>query len=95
MTGTILNILAVLIGGSLGTLVGARLPARVQESVIWILGLFVIALGVKLTLKITKCADHIGQRPIRRPLRRVVEPRQSVAAAGHVARGALCAQQQQ
>ena len=51
MTGTFLNVVAVLIGGSLGTIVGARLPARVQETVIWILGLFVIALGVKLTLQ--------------------------------------------
>ena len=51
MTGTILNIVAVLIGGGLGTIVGARLPARVQETVIWILGLFVIALGIKLTLQ--------------------------------------------
>jgi uncharacterized membrane protein YqgA involved in biofilm formation len=51
MTGTILNILAVLVGGSLGTVVGGRLPARVQETVIWTLGLFTIALGVKLTLE--------------------------------------------
>jgi|SRR5579859_3433922 len=51
MTGTIINIVAVLIGGSLGTFVGARLPARVQETVIWTLGLFTIALGVKLTLQ--------------------------------------------
>jgi len=51
MTGTIINIVAVLIGGSLGTFVGARLPTRVQETVIWTLGLFTIALGVKLTLE--------------------------------------------
>ena len=30
-------------------LIGARLPDRVRESVLWALGLFVIALGVKLT----------------------------------------------
>ena len=51
MTGTVLNIVAVLIGGGLGTIVGRRLPPRVQETVIWILGLFVIALGIKLTLQ--------------------------------------------
>ena len=49
MTGTIINIVAVLIGGTLGTLVGGRLPARLRETVLWGLGLFVIALGVKLT----------------------------------------------
>ena len=51
MTGTIINVVAVLIGGSLGTFVGGRLPARVQETVISALGLFVIALGIKLTLQ--------------------------------------------
>ncbi len=50
MTGTLINIAAVLIGGTLGTLVGARLPGRLRETVLSALGLFVIALGVKLTL---------------------------------------------
>src|SRR5688500_16278926 len=49
MTGTLINIAAVLLGGALGMLIGARLPDRVRESVLWALGLFVIALGVKLT----------------------------------------------
>ncbi len=50
MIGTILNIVTVLIGGTIGTLVGARLPDRVRETVLWALGLFVIALGVQMTL---------------------------------------------
>ncbi len=49
MTGTILNIIAVVIGGSLGTLFGARLPGRLRESILWGLGLFTIALGAKMT----------------------------------------------
>ena len=49
MTGTIINIVAVLIGGTLGTVVGGRLPGRVRETVLSALGLFAIALGVKLT----------------------------------------------
>jgi uncharacterized protein len=49
VTGTLINIATVLLGGSLGTLVGARLPQRLRETVLWALGLFVIALGVKLT----------------------------------------------
>lgn len=48
MIGTFLNIVAVLIGGSLGTLVGARMPQRLRETVLWALGLFTIALGVKM-----------------------------------------------
>lgn len=46
MTGTILNVIAVLIGGSVGTVLGHRLPARVQETVLHGLGLMVLAIGV-------------------------------------------------
>jgi uncharacterized protein len=49
MTGTILNIVAVLIGGGLGTLFGARLPARLRETILWALGLFTIAIGLRMT----------------------------------------------
>ncbi|MCB0112436.1 MAG: DUF554 family protein, partial [Caldilineaceae bacterium] len=34
MTGTIINIIAVLVGGSIGALAGNRLPAKVQETVL-------------------------------------------------------------
>jgi uncharacterized protein len=60
MTGTIINILAVLIGGGLGTFVGGRLPARVQETVVWTLGLFTIGLGVKLTLESQNVLITVG-----------------------------------
>ena len=60
MTGTIINIAAVLIGGTLGTLIGGRLPARVHETVIWTLGLFTIALGVKLTLESQNALITLG-----------------------------------
>jgi uncharacterized protein len=50
MIGTILNVIAVLIGGGLGTLFGERLPARVRESVLYALGLFTITIGLKMTL---------------------------------------------
>ncbi len=60
MTGTFINIAAVLIGGTLGTLIGGRLPARVHETVIWTLGLFTIALGVKLTLQSQNALITLG-----------------------------------
>jgi hypothetical protein len=47
MTGTILNIIAIVIGGSLGVLFGARVPERVRQTVVAGLGLFVAALGLK------------------------------------------------
>lgn len=46
MTGTVLNIIAVVIGGSIGTILGNRLPAKVQETVMHGLGLMVLVIGV-------------------------------------------------
>jgi hypothetical protein len=60
MTGTILNVFAVLIGGGAGLLFGARLPDRLRESSIWAIALFVIALGVKMTLQSQNALISIG-----------------------------------
>ncbi len=60
MTGTLINIAAVLIGGAIGALVGKRLPERLRETVLWALGLFVIALGVKLTLESQNALITLG-----------------------------------
>ena len=51
MTGTLLNIATVLIGGLLGLLFGARLPERVKQTVTAGLGLFTAAIGVKMFLE--------------------------------------------
>ena len=50
MIGTILNVITVFIGGGLGTMFGDRLPARVRETVLSALGLFTIAIGLKMAL---------------------------------------------
>ena len=46
MGGAILNIIAVLAGSGLGLLIGSRLPARVQESVVFGLGLVTLFVGL-------------------------------------------------
>jgi hypothetical protein len=51
MIGTILNVSAVLVGGSLGLLAGARLPERLQQTVINGLGLFTAAIGIQMFMK--------------------------------------------
>ncbi|TAK13268.1 MAG: DUF554 domain-containing protein [Anaerolineae bacterium] len=48
MTGTILNIVTVLVGGALGLLFGARLPERVRSTVVAGLGLFTAAIGFQM-----------------------------------------------
>ena len=51
MTGTILNIITVLIGGTLGLLFGARLPERFRHTVVAGLGLFTTAIGIQMFIK--------------------------------------------
>jgi len=48
VTGTIINIATVLIGGTLGLIFGPRLEARFRETVIIALGLFTLAVGVSM-----------------------------------------------
>ena len=50
MIGTLINIVAVLIGGTIGMLFGARLSENLKNSVINGMGLFVIAVGLKMFL---------------------------------------------
>lgn len=45
MTGTIINIITVLVGGSVGLFFGDRLPQRLKETVLAGLGLFTLAIG--------------------------------------------------
>jgi uncharacterized membrane protein YqgA involved in biofilm formation len=51
MTGTLINIVAVLVGGTLGTLLGARLPEKMRDTVMSGLGLVTLALGLSLALQ--------------------------------------------
>ena len=46
LTGTILNVVAVLIGTVIGVLIGSRMPPRIQSTLTDGLGLFTLLLGV-------------------------------------------------
>jgi len=50
MTGTIINAITVLIGGTLGTLLGNRFPTRMQETIFATLGLFTLSIGMASAL---------------------------------------------
>ena len=51
MSGTLLNIAAVLIGGVIGLVFGARIPDKLKETIISGMGLFVAAMGLQMFLK--------------------------------------------
>jgi uncharacterized membrane protein YqgA involved in biofilm formation len=50
LTGTILNVITVIIGGMLGTFLGARLPEKMRETVMHGLGLLVLVIGLQMAL---------------------------------------------
>jgi uncharacterized membrane protein YqgA involved in biofilm formation len=50
VTGTLLNVVTVVIGGTLGALLGARLPERVRETIMHGLGLLTFVIGISMAL---------------------------------------------
>jgi len=48
--GTVLNVAAIAVGASVGTLLGDRLPERLRDTLVAALGLFTLALGVQQAL---------------------------------------------
>ena len=48
MTGTIINSIAILIGGALGLFFGSRLPERLKSTIIAGMGLFTAAIGIQM-----------------------------------------------
>ncbi|GAP10141.1 uncharacterized membrane protein, possible Na+ channel or pump [Bellilinea caldifistulae] len=50
MTGTLINVVTILIGGLLGLVLGSRLPERLRQTVMAGLGLFTFAFGLKMFL---------------------------------------------
>lgn len=50
MFGTILNIIAILIGGMIGVLAGNRLPERIQQTVMAGLGLMTSVIGMSMAI---------------------------------------------
>lgn len=52
LTGTLLNVATVVIGATVGLLLGARMPARMQESLTTGLGLYTLVLGVSMAIRI-------------------------------------------
>src|SRR4051794_13360737 len=50
LSGTLLNALAVVIGTTLGVLLGDRIPERLRASLTDALGLFTVVIGISLAL---------------------------------------------
>jgi uncharacterized membrane protein YqgA involved in biofilm formation len=51
MTGTLINLVAIIVGSLLGVLLGQRFPERIRQTVVAGLGLFTFGLGLQMFLK--------------------------------------------
>lgn len=61
LSGTLLNVAAVLVGTTIGLLIGSRMPARLQSTLTDGLGLFTVALGLTQILRmLLDAATPIG-----------------------------------
>jgi uncharacterized membrane protein YqgA involved in biofilm formation len=50
LTGTLINIITVVLGGTLGTFLGARLPDKMRETIMHGLGLLTLVIGLQMAL---------------------------------------------
>ncbi len=60
MTGTIINVFAILLGGMIGLLIAGRIPERIQKAIVVGLGLFTLAFGVKMFLETNNALIVVG-----------------------------------
>jgi uncharacterized membrane protein YqgA involved in biofilm formation len=60
MTGTIINIVTIIIGSTLGMIFGSRFPDRIRATVIAGLGLFTAAIGMQMFLKTDNAIIVLG-----------------------------------
>jgi len=60
MIGTLINVVAILVGSGLGLVMGSRLTANLKQTVVSGLGLFTLALGLSMFLKTTNSLVVLG-----------------------------------
>jgi uncharacterized membrane protein YqgA involved in biofilm formation len=60
MMGTIINVIAILIGGVIGLVFGARIPERVKGTVVSGMGLFTAVVGIQMFLKTENALIVLG-----------------------------------
>lgn len=58
--GTLINVITVLVGGTVGTFLGARLPERMRETIMHGLGLLTLTIGIHLSFKTTEILIVLG-----------------------------------
>jgi hypothetical protein len=60
MTGTIINVAAIILGSMIGILFGARLPEKLKSTIIAGMGIFLVAMGIQMFLKTENALIVLG-----------------------------------
>ncbi len=60
MIGNWINFAAIIVGGSLGVLIGGKLSSRVKSTLLGGMGLFVVAIGIQMFFKTTNTLFPLG-----------------------------------
>ena len=57
--GTVINVVAVLVGGGIGTLVGGKLPGAMRHTAMQAIGIVTLLIGVSRFLKFDRTSTQI------------------------------------
>ena len=57
--GTAINVVAVLVGGGIGTFVGAKQPERMRETAMRAIGIVTLLIGVSNFLELVKASTQV------------------------------------
>jgi uncharacterized membrane protein YqgA involved in biofilm formation len=60
--GTTINVVAVLVGGGIGTLVGAKLPEAMRHTAMQAIGIVTLLVGISNFLELATAATYVVPR---------------------------------
>ena len=60
MLGTIINVIAIILGSLIGIFFGSRLPAKLKDTVLAGMGLFIVGIGLQMFLKTENALIVLG-----------------------------------
>jgi len=82
-TGTIINVVTVLVGGTLGTVLGNRLPQRMRETIMHALGLLTMVIGFQLSFETDNILIVLGSLLLGGLLGELLRIEKAIDQVGH------------
>lgn len=82
-TGTVINVVTVLLGGTLGTVLGNRLPERMRGTIMHSLGLLTMVIGFQLSLETANILIVLGSLLLGGLLGELLRIERAIDQVGH------------